>query len=128
MAVQEEEMCVSLTDSTLPTKLQRFVNAIEQSNAFEEKKMGMVLFENDGSVFGYIHFPYAKERRLIVRNEESRVCVCEPKSLGDDSDVVILRRITLPKCANLGSLESFVLSNGVGFCVPTTMKCFLKQM
>ena len=104
-------------DSTVPTLFRRFVNAIEDSNAFCEKKMGMVLFENDGSVFGYIHFPYAEERRLIVKNEDSRVCICEPKSLRDDSEVTILRRITLPKSANLASLESYLFLNGVGFCV-----------
>ena len=117
VVVEEEEMCLSSGDSTLPATLQRFVNATEQSNVFSEKKMGLVLFENDGYVFGYIHFPYAQERRLIVKSDESRVCICEPKSYENDSEVTILRRITLPKCAKLDSLSSFVFMNGVGFCV-----------
>ena len=110
-------MSPRLCDSSVPVLFQRFVSAIEDSNTFCEKKMGMVLFENDGSVFGYIHFPYAEERGLIVRNEDSRVCICEPKSLQDESDAIILRRITLPKSANLDSLESYLFRNGVGFCV-----------
>ena len=116
-------MSPRLCDSTVPALFQRFVSAIEDSNTFCEKKMGMVLFENDGSVFGYIHVPYAEERQLVVKNEDSRVCICEPRSLQDDSDATILRRITLPKSANLDSLESYLFRNGVGFNVSLKKWC-----
>ena len=116
-------MSPRLCDSTVPALFQRFVSAIEDSNTLCEKKMGMVLVENDGSVFGYIHVPYAEERRLVVKNEDSRVCICESRSLKDDSDATILRRITLPKSVNLDSLESYLFRNGVGFNVSLEKWC-----
>ena len=89
-------MSPRLCDSTVPALFQRFVSAIEDSNTFCEKKMGMVLVENDGSVFGYIHVPYAEERRLVVKNEDSRVCICESRSL---QDAVSYTHLTLPTIA-----------------------------